>query len=64
MGNGFVFGENNSSFVYDNRFDQLLSALERLADIQKDTLEEIKCLRGDIRDLEATWREYGRDRRY
>jgi hypothetical protein len=64
MSDGFVFGENNSSFVYDNRFDQLLSALERLTDVQRDTLEEIKNLRGDIKDLEATWRENDRDRRY
>jgi hypothetical protein len=64
MSNGFVYGENNSSFVYDNRMDQLLSALEKIVDVQREVLEEIKTLRSDMKDIAITWRENDRDQRY
>ena len=64
MSNGFSFGENNSDFVYDNKLGQMLTAMERLAEIQKEVLEEIRNLRTDIKDIAMTWRENDRDRRY
>jgi hypothetical protein len=61
MSNGFVFGENNSSFVYDNRLDQLLSAMERMVSIQHEILEEIRNLRADLKDSNVSWRDHTND---
>lgn len=61
MSNGFTFGENNSNFVYDNRMDQLLSAMERMISIERDILEEIRNLRADLKDANASWRERTHD---
>jgi len=55
MSNGFVFGENNSSFVYDNRIDRLISVMEQMVALQRQMVEE-------IRDLKATVTEAGRNR--
>jgi hypothetical protein len=57
MSNGFTFGENNSSFVYDNRLDQLLTAMERIISIDHDILEEIRNLRADLKDSNVSWRD-------
>ena len=57
MSNGFTFGENNSSFVYDNRLDQLLTAMERIISIDHDILEEIRNLRADLKDSNVSSRD-------
>lgn len=51
--NGFVFGTNAGSYEYDNRFNLLMSMLERLVNSQERILDE-------LRDIKIATQEAGR----
>jgi len=61
MSNGFSFGENNSSFEYDNKLGQLLSLIGELISLQRETLEEVRGFRTDLKDIMVTWRDRSND---
>lgn len=51
--NGFVFGNNAGSYDYDNRFNILVTLLERLVDSQDKILDE-------LREIKIATQEAGR----
>lgn len=48
--NGFVFGTNAGSFEYDQRFNQIMTMLERLVDSQQRIIDELREIRSAIQE--------------
>lgn len=46
--NGYIHGTNNSSFELDNRFNAIVSILERMAATQQEILFELRALNRSI----------------
>lgn len=47
---GYVFGTDANSFEYDQRFNQIMSMMERLVDVQQRTLEELREIKIAIQE--------------
>lgn len=50
MNNGFVFGENASSFDYDHRFNQIMDMIGELVNLQRMTLEELRDIKHTLQE--------------
>jgi archaellum component FlaC len=55
----FVFGENNSSFDYDNKFDRLMRMLENIHSELRISNNEVSELRAEIKNLRPTKEHWG-----
>jgi len=57
MSSSFVFGENNSSFDYDNKFDRLMSLLESINN-------ELRTLNREVSEFRAEFKSQRHEDKY
>ncbi len=50
--NGYIHGDNNSSFNLDNRFNAVVSLLERMISTQQEILSELRTISRSVEKIE------------
>lgn len=48
---GFVFGDNVSSFDYDNKFDRLMTVLDQFVALQHQLIDEVRDLKSTVQEI-------------
>ena len=60
---GFVFGDNVSSFDYDNKFDRLMTLLDHMVSLQQQLIDEVRELKSTVQEISQTQSFNGEFRR-